>query len=209
MDIDKAKELLGLNNSFTEKELKQAYRHLARKHHPDAGGMEELFKIIVKAYETLQDFCLTLNNTVPSQENTVEEIRLTDLGRGLGPTINGLPCHNCEGLGYTTSYGHKYIICDHCDDNGLIFPEFSCRPCNGTGKFEQIRSKKIVDCRVCKGSGIFVNYRKWKVICHYCYGGKTLWTDDEVSPIYHKCSICNGTGEIEMMNPVLPKGALI
>jgi DnaJ-class molecular chaperone len=43
-------EILGINSSATEVEIKKAYRDLARKAHPDKGGTEERFKQINEAY---------------------------------------------------------------------------------------------------------------------------------------------------------------
>jgi molecular chaperone DnaJ len=52
-------EVLGLKPSASTKEIKQAYRKLARKHHPDVNpgdkGAEERFKEINSAYEVLND----------------------------------------------------------------------------------------------------------------------------------------------------------
>jgi len=48
-------ELLGVKKDATADEIKKAFRKLARKHHPDAGGEEEKFKQINEAYETLSD----------------------------------------------------------------------------------------------------------------------------------------------------------
>jgi molecular chaperone DnaJ len=48
-------ETLGIPKSATADEVKKAYRRLARKHHPDAGGSEEKFKEIGEAYEVLSD----------------------------------------------------------------------------------------------------------------------------------------------------------
>ncbi|XER09662.1 Curved DNA-binding protein [Sporomusa rhizae] len=54
-------EILGVPKSATEKEIKQAYRKLARKHHPDLhqgdakAQAEEKFKQINEAYEVLGD----------------------------------------------------------------------------------------------------------------------------------------------------------
>lgn len=46
---------LGVDKSATESEIKKAFRKLARKHHPDAGGNEDTFKQINEAYEILGD----------------------------------------------------------------------------------------------------------------------------------------------------------
>lgn len=47
--------ILGVNEQATKKEIKQNYRKLAVKYHPDKGGDEEKFKQISEAYEILSD----------------------------------------------------------------------------------------------------------------------------------------------------------
>ncbi|HEY9787410.1 MAG TPA: DnaJ C-terminal domain-containing protein [Candidatus Obscuribacterales bacterium] len=50
--------ILGVPRSATDKEIKAAYRKLARQYHPDANkgkGAEEKFKEIAEAYEVLKD----------------------------------------------------------------------------------------------------------------------------------------------------------
>lgn len=46
---------LGVPRTAKADEIKKAYRKLARKHHPDAGGDEAKFKEINEAYEVLSD----------------------------------------------------------------------------------------------------------------------------------------------------------
>jgi molecular chaperone DnaJ len=48
-------ETLGVSKTASADEIKKAFRKLARKHHPDAGGSEEKFKDINEAYEVLSD----------------------------------------------------------------------------------------------------------------------------------------------------------
>src|SRR4030042_414996 len=52
-------DILGVSRSASEKEMRQAYRRLARKHHPDVNPgdkqAEERFKEINRAYEALSD----------------------------------------------------------------------------------------------------------------------------------------------------------
>ena len=52
-------EILGVSRNAAEKDIKQAYRKLARQHHPDVNpgdkAAEERFKDINEAYEVLSD----------------------------------------------------------------------------------------------------------------------------------------------------------
>jgi DnaJ family protein A protein 2 len=54
-DTTKLYEVLGIEKTADEKEIKKAYRKLAVKHHPDKGGEEHLFKEINAAHEILSD----------------------------------------------------------------------------------------------------------------------------------------------------------
>ena len=59
MDFKDYYSTLGVAKTATEKEIKQAYRKLARKHHPDVNpndkSAEGRFKEINEAYEVLSD----------------------------------------------------------------------------------------------------------------------------------------------------------
>src|SRR5712692_5259416 len=59
MDFKDYYSTLGVAKTATEKEIKQAYRKLARKHHPDVNPgdktAEARFKAINEAYEVLGD----------------------------------------------------------------------------------------------------------------------------------------------------------
>ena len=48
-------KILGVSKTATQQEIKQAYRRLAAKHHPDRGGNTEDFQKIEEAYRTLSD----------------------------------------------------------------------------------------------------------------------------------------------------------
>src|SRR5947207_14281400 len=59
MDFKDYYSTLGVAKTATEKDIKQAYRKLARKHHPDVNptdkSAESRFKDINEAYEVLGD----------------------------------------------------------------------------------------------------------------------------------------------------------
>ena len=48
-------DILEINQQAPEKEIKSAFRKLARKHHPDVKGDPARFREIYEAYETLID----------------------------------------------------------------------------------------------------------------------------------------------------------
>src|SRR2546421_3592432 len=59
MDFKDYYSTLGVAKTASEKEIKQAYRKLARKHHPDVNpgdkSAESRFKDLTEAYEVLGD----------------------------------------------------------------------------------------------------------------------------------------------------------
>ncbi|EIW75107.1 TPR-like protein [Coniophora puteana RWD-64-598 SS2] len=48
-------KILGVGRECTEVEIKKAYRRESLKHHPDKGGDEEKFKLVVEAHAVLSD----------------------------------------------------------------------------------------------------------------------------------------------------------
>ena len=204
-----------LTTPFTTDQLKKSYRKAAFRLHPDQGGTEEGFKAMGAAYETLMLMRGTRGLFTFSKDDpidfrtatTIDGTPLSSLGLGLGPTTNGRDCEHCDHKGYTVYYGKHYVVCTECDHEGKIPREFPCRSCNGTGKFQQRRSLRTIDCRVCQGTKVF-KHPVQKMRCKTCNGTKTIWKDSKEEPYYEACFWCRGTGEIEIMNPVLPKGLL-
>ena len=57
-ELEEAKKLFGLDGEMTHSMVRDAYRHLAQKHHPDKSGEEDSqqFHLIHSAYRTLKNF---------------------------------------------------------------------------------------------------------------------------------------------------------
>ena len=55
MNLKNYYQELGLEKNASKKEIKSAYRSLAKKYHPDTGGNKEKFLAIQSAWETLND----------------------------------------------------------------------------------------------------------------------------------------------------------
>lgn len=150
MTFDEALKILGIEHYFTSDVLRQSYRQLAMKWHPDVNDSNEAeakFIQITTAYETL----IPYSDREAPLARTADGFLLSELGQGLPSHINSDYCSECDSKGYTTeihtvpteewqpcSSCHKTIYCNHCDN----------------GEFT-LRSGRKVECRVCKGTGIF------------------------------------------------------
>ena len=79
-EIDEARRLLGLWDSATLKEIKQAYRRKAFCHHPDRckGDNDEKMKSLNRAYKLLTEYCSHYKYTF-----TKEDVARDILGRSI------------------------------------------------------------------------------------------------------------------------------
>jgi curved DNA-binding protein CbpA len=93
--------VLGVPNTATARQIKEAYRRLAREHHPDTNAgdaaREKKFKRIARAYETLGD---------PKKRQAYDTRHTT--GRFAGPGVGGPQAIKVEGMDpvYHLDLGH-------------------------------------------------------------------------------------------------------
>lgn len=178
-------ELLGVKRDANENEIKKAYRTLSKKHHPDAGGDEEMFKKISYANEILSNkdkrdmydkFGHDMgkqNMGYGNQDDLADFLRRTQeefFGFNnrpmIQPTILKINLTLKEMYyGVTKKFKYKTnTTCSHC--SGLRYvhseggSEETCSDCNGTGII-MIRSGFMMTgqtCQKCKGYGkIIIN----------------------------------------------------
>ena len=83
-------DVLGVKRDATQDEIKKAFRKLAQKYHPDAGGDPEKFKEVSEAYTTLSD-----------EKKRREYDQLLMFGGIPGADFGG----NGRGRGYATNMG--------------------------------------------------------------------------------------------------------
>lgn len=87
-------DILGVKRDATQDEIKKAFRKLAVKYHPDAGGDAEKFKDISEAY-----------NTLSNPEKRKEYDQLLMFGGIPGSDFGGSGGRNRGGYTYTTNAG--------------------------------------------------------------------------------------------------------
>lgn len=184
-------EILGVSRNATEAEIKQAYRRLALKYHPDKNPgnkeAEERFKEISEAYEVLTD---------------AEKRRIYDLYGHEG----------LEGQGYSTGFTDINDIFSAFSD---IFEDFfgfrsgtrrSTRPRQGrslrydieisleeafSGVEKEISFERLETCPACKGVG-----GKDRQVCPNCHGMGHVTRSHGFFHISTTCATCNGEGYV-------------
>lgn len=188
--------VLGLSASATGEEIRNAYRRLAMRWHPDrhlnASGpdrarAEEEFKNIEAAYRTLGDVskrreyddCYGTHSTFEHRSwQDFDPRAKSSQSRRKPDPIRGEDVHCKVTIDVLTAI--------HGGDASIeISAEERCWVCNGTGKHERYR------CHKCAGAGriysgeTFESYRSR--VCRTCDGRGFIWS----------CSICKGKGLVE------------
>ena len=201
-------ELLGINKTATEAEIKSAYRTAALKYHPDRNPgnkeSEEKFKEVSEAYETLSD----------GQKRTMyDQYGHAGVNGNYGGGGSGFDPRQ-GGQGFD---GFKFHFGDEAFDIGDIFGDVfgGGRRSNPRGPrkgedlqynvrvnlsevaFGSIKSIKIEHtekCGVCNGSGAKQGTRIEK--CSQCGGAGQVRVTRGIFATVQTCSACGGRGEI-------------
>jgi DnaJ-class molecular chaperone len=217
MQVSEAASILGIELPISYHKAKSAFRTLSMFTHPDRGGDPEKFIEVKKAFEFLCD-----SNAFSGENNSIKEtvngIPLSEFGKGYPLSVSAKTCGNCEGKGYRILKEKDWRNCPDCLGTGRL--SYPCNRCNATGVYKR-GDREVGKCFKCDGKGRFFPKPKrrphvfysWMTgnffhePCKKCRGsGISL---EEVEKTYAiKCDDCKGIGEIEMFNPVLPRGLL-
>ena len=225
-------DILGVKKDASSDEIKKAFRKLARKHHPDAGGDEEKFKEINEAYEVLSDsekrsqydqYGQYFGGQVPPGAGPggagwpgggggyrVENVDLGDLGDLFGSVFTGSG-FGSRSAGPRPQRGRDVeVTLDLSFDQALkgssakveLERAETCSKCGGTGAEPPT---KPVTCPTCQGAGTVSEGQGvfgFSRTCPRCQGKGTI--------VEKPCTRCRGAGRVKTRKPVtvnVPAGA--
>ena len=177
-------EVLGVDKTADEKEIKKAYRKLARKYHPDVVEEDkkeeatEKFKEISEAYAVLSDeekrqrYDLFGFGTGRSRSRSAGPRRGSDIYTEIEITLE----EAANGADKEVTVRHD-VFCPVCEGSKAEpgSEVETCPVCGGTGQRKQIRQSlfgqvmNVVQCGECNGTGKII-----KEPCHNCKGKGTI-----------------------------------
>ncbi len=174
-------KLLGVARSAEEKDIKQAYRHLARKYHPDLNPgnkiAEEKFKEIQEAYDVLSD---------PKKRQFYDQTGFysDQTAAGAGGTPSGASGFDFSGFNFESTGGGSFrdIFSEMFRSSS---GEAGGEPTRGQDRHYHIKLP-FMDAVQGKAAKITINRRE---ACADCSG-----TGQVHSRTSQVCSVCSGTG---------------
>jgi molecular chaperone DnaJ len=201
-------DILGVQESSTQDEIKKAYRKLSKQYHPDVNPQgEEMFKEISEAYDNIGDE----NKRADYDNRRKNPFQGFDVGSG-GFDINSIFEQMMNGGGRPTN--QRIVVPDKIIEVTLnpvesyfgikkdieFVANIQCNPCQGEGGERKI-------CTTCNGSGHIIKVfgtglfrQQVQTACNICNGSGSMLTQ--------KCPICVGSGvnqTKEKLNINIPK----
>lgn len=221
-------KILGLSKSASAKEIKRAYRHLARKYHPDVNpgdrNSENRFKDIQEAYTILSDakkrkmydqVGFYADGFQPSSGRGTAGFDFSgfDFGRRGASSFSDIfsdlfrethPPTAAPVRGEDRQYQVKLSFMDAIAGRTMritVNRRAACQRCDGTG---QVQSRGGDLCQLCHGTGQATRARgflQFSATCKACGGTG--------HGALHSCADCNGQGlfqKSEMITVRVPPG---
>jgi len=202
-------EILGVSRNCTERELKVAYRRLAKKYHPDANPddpeAEEKFKEINEAYEVLRD---------PQKRAAYDRYGHAAFSSGGGGAGGGRPFGEA-GFGPEFARTMSDLFEEMFGEfmGGGQRPGGRQRAARGAdlrtrleisleeafaGKTVEITLTRAVACEACKGTG--ADDEAHAQACPTCHGVGVVRATSGFFTVERTCPTCHGEGRV-LRNP--------
>jgi molecular chaperone DnaJ len=189
-------EVLGVQRGATDQELKQAYRRLAIKYHPDKNPgdkeAEERFKEIAEAYQVLSSPDLRARYDRYGHAGVGAS---AGAGAGFGQGFPGFEDILSDLFGFGDIFGARTGRrggarrgSDLRYDIELTLEEAAA------GLKTKIRVPRLESCDVCRGSGAAEGSAP--VRCTTCAGSGQVRYQQGFFSVSRTCSACRGTGKI-------------
>lgn len=206
-------EVLGINRGAGDKELKSAFRRLAKEHHPDYNqgdaASETRFKEINEAYEVLKDPQKRAayeqyghaafenggggpGGFGPEFASSMEDIFENFFGDFVGGQRGGQRGRPGHERGSDLRYNMEITLADAFNGKTaeIVVPtSIPCEPCSGSGAKP---GTKPVTCTTCGGMGKVRASQGFFTIertCHTCQGRGEAISDP--------CESCRGQGRVQ------------
>ncbi|MBI2636034.1 molecular chaperone DnaJ [Candidatus Peregrinibacteria bacterium] len=195
-------DVLGLQESASADDIKQAYRKLSKEWHPDKHKgdkkAEEKFKKINEAYETLND---------PKKKQMYDQFGTMGSGSGPGAGFGGFDFSGFTGGGHMNFsdlfegfFGGRERRSqsreERGDDREISITIAFVEAVSGTNR--ELRVKKLVACKTCSGSGTESGGRL--VVCEKCEGtGQIIRQSQSFFGLIQQsvvCNNCRGSGKV-------------
>ena len=192
VDTEKLYEVLGIEKTCTQEEVRKAYKKMAYKHHPDRGGDQGVFQEVQHAYEILSDEKKRKVYDTYGEEGLKEgrgdenEGSIFDLLNG---RTQGAQKRKSKSVLHTLNVNLEDIYAGK-NINYDISRFRTCQNCKGSGSKDPKANTK---CNSCQGKGVKIvainighGYIQQTVQCNTCNGeGKVIKEKD-------KCGECKG-----------------
>lgn len=194
--------ILGIDKNASVDTIKESYRKLAKKYHPDvnkAPDAEEKFKEITEAYEVLTD---PKKKDMYDRYGTADPQEMHDPGFGDDGFFNpfggfgrfrrqGTPKERGEDLRINISLSMEELY-EGVHKKIKVKKKVACHRCHGSGS----ETNETGECPKCHGTGMYTRvtrtdfgYSQVSSPCPDCHGTGRIITNP--------CPNCNGTGLIE------------
>jgi molecular chaperone DnaJ len=191
-------EVLGVNRSASEQDLKSAYRRLAHQHHPDKNQgdphAEERFKEAAEAYAVLSD---------PEQRSRYDRFGHAGVSSAASaawgaPGFGGIEDILGDLFGFGDVFGGagRGTSRRSAQQRGADLRydlEISLEQA-ATGMTAQLRIPKLETCETCKGAGTAPGTHPEK--CRTCEGAGQVRFQQGFFSVSRTCGNCRGTGQV-------------